>query len=360
MIRFLHTADWQLGLKLAFIGGDRGAYARAERFEVVRRIAGVARERQVQAVVVAGDVFDDNGVGRDTIQRARDALAEFAPVPVLLLPGNHDAGGPDSVLRRLDAGRHVHALLDRAPWGGVPGVRFYPCPLLRRHEKDDPSAHLPPREPTDPIRVAVAHGGLLEFGEGESPNRIDAPSVLAKGFDYLALGDWHGLLSFGPRVFYPGAPEATRFKEKKPGHVLLVEIDEPGAVPRVLEIEVQRTRWIEHREVILDDTHVDAVGAWLDALPTRSMALVDLTLVGNVSLEGRARLDALLERASAELMHLRVHEDELQDRPSPSDLARLEGDGLIGRAAQRLRASEAPEAADALRLLHRLSEEKRS
>ena len=60
MFRFLHTADWQLGLKLSFIPGDRGARARNERFETVRRIAKLANERKVQAVFVAGDVFDDN------------------------------------------------------------------------------------------------------------------------------------------------------------------------------------------------------------------------------------------------------------------------------------------------------------
>src|SRR5579863_974416 len=93
-LRFLHTADWQLGLKLAFVAGDAGAVARFQRFEVVRRMAALAHERAVDAVVVAGDVFDDNAIGEDALQRARDAMAAFAPIPVLLLPGNHDAATP--------------------------------------------------------------------------------------------------------------------------------------------------------------------------------------------------------------------------------------------------------------------------
>src|ERR1700729_1598073 len=115
-LRFLHTADWQLGLKLAFVAGDAGAVARFQRFEVARRLARLAKERAVDVVVVAGDVFDDNAVGEDSLQRARDALAAFAPIPVLLLPGNHDAATPDCALARLHAGAHVHALLDDEPF----------------------------------------------------------------------------------------------------------------------------------------------------------------------------------------------------------------------------------------------------
>lgn len=74
--RFLHTADWLLGLRLNFVPGEAGARLRAERFATVERIAELARVEQADAVIVAGDVFDDNGVGPDTIQQAREADCE--------------------------------------------------------------------------------------------------------------------------------------------------------------------------------------------------------------------------------------------------------------------------------------------
>ncbi|MCB1054800.1 MAG: DNA repair exonuclease, partial [Acidobacteria bacterium] len=191
MAKFLHTADWQLGQKLRRIGGDRGARLRLERFETVRRIARLAHERKVEAVVVAGDVFDDNAVGDATLQAARDALAVFRPIPVLLLPGNHDAATPDGALERLAPVEHgldhVHTLLTAEPLR-CGGATFHPCPLRRRHSADDPTRHLPARGADEGVRVAVAHGGVLDFGETtETPNRIDADAVLGRGFDYLAL-----------------------------------------------------------------------------------------------------------------------------------------------------------------------------
>lgn len=359
-LRFLHTADWQLGLKLAFVAGDAGAVARFQRFEVVRRLAQVAKERAVDAVVVAGDVFDDNAVGEDSLQRARDALAPFAPIPVLLLPGNHDAATPDCVLSRLGAGAHVHPLLDDAPFV-LPGLaRFHPCPLRRRHERDDPSRALPPRAAGDPVMVAIAHGALIDFTEGlESKNVIDWRAVLAKGYDYLALGDWHGTLSFDPRVWYAGAPEPTRFKEKRPGYALVVEIDAPGAAPRVEEVAVARTRWVERRFDLASDENVAEVERFFAAVEEPSMTLVSAALAGHVSLGARARLEGALAQARGALMHLRVDAGALHDRPSEEDLRTLAVDGFVGRAVEALRSEPSPAAEDALRLLHRFVVEER-
>ena len=247
-LRFLHTADWQLGLKLAFVAGDagRGGAISALRGGPAARRR-IAKEREVDAVVVAGDVFDDNAVGEDSLQRARDALAQFAPIPVLLLPGNHDAATPDCVLARLARRRaRPRAPRRRAvrpPARPLPPVPAPPPPRARRPARALPAG----APPGDPILVAIAHGALIDFTEGlESKNVIDWRAVLAKGYDYLALGDWHGTLSFDPRVWYSGAPEPTRFKEKRPGYALVVEIDAPGATPRVEEVAVARTRWIEN------------------------------------------------------------------------------------------------------------------
>ena len=69
-IKVIHTADWQIGKTFGNIPGDAGAMLREQRFQTIRLIAELARNRAVDAVLVAGDVFDGNAVKDETIRRA--------------------------------------------------------------------------------------------------------------------------------------------------------------------------------------------------------------------------------------------------------------------------------------------------
>jgi len=359
VVRFIHTADWQLGLKLRYLQPERAAQLRLFRFQTVRAIAALARERQADFVLVAGDVLDDNGLGRDNLQQTADALRSFGELPVGLLPGNHDAATADSALKRLELPPAVQVFAERAP------VRFgdaviYPCPLRRRHEMDDPTGWLPVRAPGEGIRIAVAHGGVINFAidaDSATANLIDAPRVLAKGFDYLALGDWHGTFRFNSRAWYSGAHEPTRFKESDPGAVLLVEIDAPGAEPRVERIPVASTRWLTLDLELLDDSRVDELRRRLAALEERSLTLLNLTLRGAISLAARDALDALLADYAQRLVYLRLDTSGLQTEATDEDLGQLRAEGFMAGALASLRESSEGAAQDAIRLLYRLNRE---
>ena len=317
----------------------------------------------MDAVVVAGDVFDDNAVGEDSLQRARDALAAVRADPGAAPPGQPRRG---------------HARL-RPRGASAPAITCTRSSTTRRSSSRTP-ASTPARSAAvtsgttrrarsrraragDPILVAIAHGALIDFTEGlESKNVIDWRGVLAKGYDYLALGDWHGTLSFDPRVWYSGAPEPTRFKEKRPGNALVVEIDAPGAMPRVEEIAVARTRWIERRFDLASD---DARGRGRALLRLGRRAVDDARerAPGGARVARRRgpRLDELLAQARGSLMHLRVDDDGASrppERGGPAHARRwtASSDARPRRCARR-RGRRAAE--DALRLLHRFVVEER-
>ncbi len=367
-LRFLHTADWQLGLRVRYIPGDAGARVRDARLAAVKRIGEVAAEQDVAFVVVAGDVFEHHGLKPATVRKAFDLLREF-PVPVYLLPGNHDPYTPDSLYRSplwlRECPDDVHVLASTEPVEVREDAHLLPCPILDRTVLGDPTEHLTGDfGPEEGLRIGVAHGGVREILEGlvddedELAVSIGMEAATRGRLDYLALGDWHGLFRVDDRTWHSGTPEQTRFKEKEPGHVLVVEVAEPGAAPAVTPVPVAGLRWHQLRAELDGEAGLETLRGQLEEIPDKGDALVELFLAGTVDVDLRARLDEeVLEVARDRLRWLRVRDDDLHSYVSEDDLQAIGGKGWVGDVVKALADDEGDDAARALRLLYRLHRE---
>jgi DNA repair exonuclease SbcCD nuclease subunit len=366
-LRFLHTADWQLGKLFGNLPAEVGPVLRESRCEAVRRVAELAAQHGAAAVLVAGDVFDGNLVPERTLVQALAAMRGFAGAWVLL-PGNHDAHLAEGVWARLERlGRPGNVLVaaTATPLTLAEGrLVVLPAPLTERHTSDDLTAWMDAAStPSGALRVGLAHGcvaGRLPEG-AEAANPIAADRADSARLDYLALGDWHGTLEVAPRTWYAGTPEPDRFRANDAGNVLLVELDgRPGAAPAVTKLPTARHVW---RQLALDLTGASDPKAEVDRLFAGAgrleRALVQLTVSGAVDLAVRAELDAVLARWEGEVCHLEVR-DELVAAPGERDLVAMGDSPVVGAVARELAAlaagSDAAErevAALALRLLHR-------
>ena len=67
MLRFIHTADWQIGMKAAHVGAV-GQIVRAERLEAASRVVEAATNHRADFIMLAGDTFEDNAVDRVLVQ----------------------------------------------------------------------------------------------------------------------------------------------------------------------------------------------------------------------------------------------------------------------------------------------------
>src|SRR3546814_8603749 len=88
-MRFLHTADWQLGKPFGRFEPEVRAALGEARFDAIDRIGEVAAANQVEHVIVAGDVFDTEGPEDRVIVQAVSRMQRY-PCRWWLLPGNHD------------------------------------------------------------------------------------------------------------------------------------------------------------------------------------------------------------------------------------------------------------------------------
>lgn len=372
-VRFLHSADWQLGMTRHFLPPEAQARYSQARVDAIGALGRLAGDLGAAFLVVSGDVFETNQVSPQTVRRTLAALAAV-PVPVYLLPGNHDPLDAGSVLRSPTfAGGcppHVTVLGDTAPRPvpGLAGVEVVGAPWLSKRPLTDMVAEacaaLAPEAGVR--RVLVGHGAAeIAFDNPAAISVPDAEAALADGrIAYLALGDRHSTTRVGTsgRIWYAGSPEPTDYDELDAGNALLVELRDDGGC----EVTAHRTgtwRFARERFDLDGPDGIGVLAAWLDTLAPKDRTVVKLSLVGTLSLSARARLDGLLEseRDLFAAIEQWDRHTELVVRPDDDDFADLALTGFAAEALGSLReqaAGSGPDAVaarDALALLVRFA-----
>ncbi|MGW2058666.1 exonuclease SbcCD subunit D [Streptomyces sp. NPDC001840] len=261
-MRILHTSDWHLGRSFHRVGllDAQAAF--------LDHLVATVREREVDAVLVAGDIYDRAVpplAAVELFDRALHRLAD-AGVPTVMISGNHDSA------RRLGVGA---GLIERAgihlrtdPAGCATPVllsdthgevAFYGLPYLEPalvrdefgtekagHEAvlgaamERVRADLAGRAPGT-RSVVLAHAFVVGGEPSDSERDITVGGVAAvpagvfDGVDYVALGHLHGCQTLNERVRYAGSPLAYSFSETAHRKTMwLVELGPAG------EIEAER------------------------------------------------------------------------------------------------------------------------
>ncbi|WP_084638177.1 metallophosphoesterase family protein [Gordonia shandongensis] len=376
-VTFLHTADWQLGMTRHFLSGEAQHTYAAAREDAVSRIGRVAASTGAEFVVVCGDVFDDPRVSTRTIRRTLDALGDY-PVPVYLLPGNHDPLDATSVYSSAEFTRACPdnvVVLDTA--GAVrvrDGVTLIAAPwTTKRPLHDLVTEQIRALAPSDDIRVVVGHGGLDSLTPDDDPSILSTAAIDAavadQLVDYVALGDRHSVTSVGGsgRVWYSGAPEVTAFDhvETDPGHVLEVTLTR-GAQSSVDVTRHRVGQWAFRtiREDVDSAADVERLATLLGRIDDKPRTVVQLGLTGTVTVAEHVALgdviDEFGDRFAALTVWERHHDLTVVADPADVDVLDLQGyaadtaGDLVERAASA-DPEEAAAARSALALLHRLA-----
>ncbi len=263
-LKLLHTADWHLGKRFpGFAEADETRLTRA-RLDVLDKVLLVAEQRAVDAVLCAGDLFDEPSPDREWWEPVATKLAAWRPRrPVFLLPGNHDPLQAQSVYERGHPFRRalpdwVHVVDDDAfTWTLNDVAVLHARPCRSRAGQDDPALALPARAPGDPrIRIGLVHGSTFDAVDCQTNFPIAKEAAALRGFDYLAIGDTHSFREVPPGarppVVYPGTPEPTSFDEPGAGNVVAVFVSRARRVTLAAE-PVAYWHWQERRVSSLAD-----------------------------------------------------------------------------------------------------------
>jgi DNA repair exonuclease SbcCD nuclease subunit len=342
-ISFIHTADWQIGKQFGKITGDIAALLRESRFDAIKKLAQLANTNQVDAILVAGDVFDANEVSDTTLRRTLNAMSDYKGSWVLL-PGNHDAALAQSVWTRIsqlpEKTDNIILATEPSPILLANGqLAILPAPLKQRHEFKDLTEWFDHYDVDDGVfKVGLAHGSVKGWlpESAEIHNMISYERAQTAYLDYLALGDWHGQRKISPKIWYSGTPEQDRFSDNEPGKALLVTLKEKGSDPVVDPLEVGTYQWHRLSATLFGENDITALDVLFRDFKHAETQLVRLSLIGNLSLELRQKLMELLELWRARLAMLDVDDHELKITPNEDDLQDFSSVGFLGKAVEKL------------------------
>ncbi len=367
VIRLLHTADWHLGAALH--GWSREPEHRAALAQLIE----IARAQAVNAIIVAGDIFDSLNPSAEAqrllYETLRDLRAACPAATIALIAGNHDPAGRLEAPRALFEFAGVHSIGVVARASGAIDPRAHLVPV-----KDDAgvtAAHilaLPyPRAADLPVAGADVSGSPIVWGVRELYREAaaaarreigDAPLILtghlhvAGGLEsegaerriliggehaappdifpadvaYVALGHLHRPQKVGRETIrYSGSLIPMSKTEIDYDHgVSLVEIDAAGAARiehRPIGRSVAHLRLPARGALALDEI-AGALAEFCTSLPADAPSpFLHLTVRVDGPATGlKAEIDAIVEQFPVRLVSLTIERPRLEQAPQTTSV----------------------------------------
>ncbi len=278
-MRFLHTADWHVGKPL------RGRSRMDEYAAALREVADIAADRRVDAVLVAGDVFDSPAPPPEAEKLVYDFLARLLPegIAAVLIAGNHDHPKKLGALASLLEGLRIHVRAEVRPpgQGGVVSVasrdgteeaRVAVLPFVPERRVADACAVMDPEhtwyetyserleqifaalvKDLRPSTVNLAIGHLLVagslFGTGERKLHLGDiyglnPQQLPSSLQYIGLGHLHRPqeVMAPSKTLYSGSLVELDFGEREQEKRVVIVEAKPGQAASIEEVPVTSGR----------------------------------------------------------------------------------------------------------------------
>lgn len=306
--RFLHAADIHLDSPLIGLASVEGRVA--ERIRTAPRAAFEvlverAIEDELDFLVIAGDLYDGTWRDYKTGLFFAEQMGRLrqARIPIYVLHGNHDAESqitkplvlPDNVsvfgtrkaetfrIEELNVALHGQSFREKAVTDNL--VPDYPAPV------------------DGAFNIGVLHTALGGMGDHANYAPCSVPELVAKGYDYWALGHVHQgqVLNERPHVVFPGNLQGRHVRETGPKGACLVTVEE-GEVVDLATIGFDVVRWsVLDVDVTAAGSTADVVDLMRDAVAQGTREADGRLLAARIVLQGRTQIHSQLVVSAEEL-----------------------------------------------------------
>ncbi len=290
-MKIIHTSDIHLDSPMTTrLSGTEATERKREILSTFRRMVDNAVISGCRAVVIAGDLFDNERVGVRTLDAVIGAIEAASGITFFYLPGNHEK--QRLISSGLSLPENLKIFGEDWTYFECEGVTFAGRSALSENSFDTLCLS------DDGINVVVLHGELSEHTDASG--KIGMRELQEHPIDYLALGHYHTYseVRIGTRTLavYSGAPEGRGFDEAGEKGYVTVELSSSGAktefrraasrLMQIIEVDISGAE----REIEIEDRVSEALRG------ADGRDLVRVVLVGSHSPEAKRSTDALERR----------------------------------------------------------------
>lgn len=257
-MKIIHTSDWHLGISL------HNASLSEEQRYFIDYLINVVKERNIDAVLIAGDVFDHSVSSAEAITLYNYAVTRLCNeigIPVIIAAGNHDGAARLASCNELlkKAGLYINGKLStKIKAVELGNLNVYPLPYFNTDEvkalypEEKINCYLDAmnlvikniKQSFQPGRknILMCHcfvsGSILS--ESDRTAMVGGTSVVSgdvfDGFDYVAMGHLHKAQNRGFNIRYSGSPLKYSFSESE--NAKSITILDIGDELKIEEIEI--------------------------------------------------------------------------------------------------------------------------
>lgn len=316
-LKFIHTADNHLGAPLRTFG----AYAskRTEDFQrTFSKTIDYSIEKQVQLLLIAGDLFDDIEIDRALVGWVTEELRRYSHHDgnIVIIPGTHDhTESGNWALKSLNNVYLLDSPVITSPLKitiGNENIHLYGF-SFRHGQTPENWRPMMTRRDAEGFHIGMLHGAYKRNKDWNIPQK-DLPFSLLDlkelNLDYVALGHYHGsqILDYEGKTLasYPGSPEGKSFSETGERFIHLVTINEPGGRTEVEQIPIQTKKLLDQTLDVGDCANEDVITQRIskDCEPN-TLARITLTGIAEFPIES----EKIIEKLSTSFPHIEIRNE---------------------------------------------------
>ena len=310
-MKIIHCADIHLDSKMrSHLSKEQAKERKGELLNTFHRMVEYAGENDVEAVLIAGDLFDSRKISVTAINYVKNEIVAHPDLDFYYLQGNHDGGSFADSFEVLPGNLHVFD-------STLTSYHRSSEIVLTGIELDEENNDRFPNElamDVGKINILTLHGQIGEYKVKDKAEMIHLDALKNKGIDYLALGHVHGYcyekLDARGRYCYPGCLEGRGFDECGEHGFVVLTIDEERH-----EIEHQFVPFASRKlfAVSVDITNCENTADILDTMRQRlkeedieAKHLVKVELVGAVDAGCEKNIEVLTAQFAASYYYFRI------------------------------------------------------